>query len=75
MQVEQLELDANGLSTKKLAGSATSQEVQLYGAGSYQAGDLHNQNANTRLAGLSQATVWADASLNATLTDTAVLNY
>lgn len=58
LSAETLAVDLGGATWIELAGRATEQEVSLFGAGTYDAGDLESKRATVHLKGMGRASVW-----------------
>ncbi len=58
-----------------IAGEVDSQEVDLSGVGSYEAGDLRSDSAEIDLTGAGSAVVWAEESLDVSITGVGSVSY
>jgi hypothetical protein len=65
----------SGLGSLTLSGQATSLNVTLSGAGSYNGGKLATGAADVALTGLGSASVWATESLNAAISGAGNIDY
>lgn len=64
-----------GLGNIEVNGFAGNQEIELAGAGSYQANKLECRSAQVRLSGLGNATLWVTEELNAVLSGAGNIEY
>ncbi|MCD4751459.1 MAG: DUF2807 domain-containing protein [Anaerolineaceae bacterium] len=64
LQAQSLTIDISGGGAIDLAGSVSRQEIDIDGAGSYQAGDLRSDTAVIYSAGAALITVWVEESLD-----------
>ena len=75
LSVETLSVGHSGLGNIELSGRAARQDVHLSGAGNYSAGRLESQDAVVRQSGLGNASVWAAATLDASLSGAGNIEY
>ncbi len=75
LQFEEVDVDLSGLGEVMLAGKVESQNLDLSGAGSYQAVRLQSQHANLSLSGAGSAKVWAEATLNGRISGAGSIQY
>jgi hypothetical protein len=64
-----------GLGEIQLSGKVTRQNVDLTGAGGYQAEDLQSEDVEVMLSGAGEAVVWAEKTLKATVTGAGSIKY
>jgi len=70
-----LNYDISGVGSCDLSGKVTNQNVNISGAGTYNAPDLESQNATIVISGAGGATVWAKSSLTVTISGAGSVNY
>jgi len=75
LSADTLNVTLNGVGNFDLAGSVTSQQVTLNGAGRYQAGDLQSQNAKIVVNGGCSATIWVTDTLDVKITGLGGVDY
>jgi hypothetical protein len=75
MDVTALRVTVSGAGKVAVSGSARSQEVDLSGAGDYEAADLESEEAVVELSGVGSATVWVTGRLDASLSGVGNLGY
>jgi hypothetical protein len=67
LRYRELDVCHSGLGEIELEGEAQIQNVDLTGAGGYQAENLRTQTANVSLVGEGSARIWVEADLNANI--------
>jgi hypothetical protein len=72
---QKLTASLSGAGSIRLAGKADDQQVRLSGAGSYEGGCLESQTINVRVSGAGSATVWANDTLDASLSSIGSIQY
>jgi len=75
LAVENLSVEHSGVGNIELSGRATRQDVHLSGAGNYTASRLESQDVVIRQSGLGNASVWAAATLEASLSGAGNIEY
>jgi len=75
LQTQSLTIDISGGGAIDLAGSVSLQEIDIDGAGSYQADDLRSDSAEIYSAGAASITVWVEESLNIECDGAAMVSY
>ncbi len=75
LQFTEVNVDLSGLGEVMLAGKVELQNLDLSGAGSYQAVELQSQHANLSLSGAGSAKVWAEVTLNGRITGAGSIQY
>lgn len=75
LSYQTLDVDLSGLGLLSIKGEVQSQNVDLDGAGSYEAQDLKSQQANVSLSGAGTAKIWVEGELNATLSGAGSIKY
>ena len=75
LNLKTLSVNLKGVGEVRLSGVVESQSVVISGAGGYQAEDLQSQSAQVQLAGAGEARVWAEATLEATVTGAGSIRY
>jgi hypothetical protein len=70
-----LDINLSGLGLLSIEGEVQSQNVDLGGAGSYEAQDLKSQRANVSLSGAGSAKIWVEGELNADLSGAGSIKY
>lgn len=67
LAAKSLTVDLGGATRIELAGQATQQKVSIFGAGTYDAGNLESKRASIRLRGMGRASVWVTEDLSTEL--------
>jgi hypothetical protein len=75
LAVENLSVEHSGVGNIELSGRATRQDVHLSGAGNYSASRLESQDVVVKQSGLGNASVWAAATLEASLSGAGNIEY
>jgi hypothetical protein len=75
LATDELSVSMSGAGLVELAGVVTSQQVDMSGLGSYEAGDLESQVAEIDLSGAGSATVWVVEELDASLSGAGSIRY
>ena len=75
LAVEALSVEQSGVGNIELSGRATRQDVHLSGAGNYSASLLESQVVVVKQSGLGNASVWAAATLEASLSGAGNIEY
>jgi len=65
IEADRLKVKLSGAGEVRLAGVVAEQDVQISGVGNYGAGALRSQDADVRISGVGQATVWVEDTLTA----------
>lgn len=72
---QNLSVNVAGTGTVNIAGQVESQEINIDGAGNYQAGDLQTSSTVIQIDGLGNGSVWALDTLDITINGGGSLNY
>lgn len=72
---DDLSVEIAGAGDITVAGAVDSQEVNIPGAGSYEARDLESAQADVRTSGVGSATVWVTDQLAATVSGVGSIEY
>jgi hypothetical protein len=75
LNYKSLSADLGGLGEILLTGQVDSQNVDLSGAGGYEAVELQSQDAEVMVSGAGSAKVWAEKTLKATVTGIGSIKY
>jgi hypothetical protein len=75
LQADSLDFIVNGSVEAKFAGQVTTQTVDVRGSAIYQADELESQHTSAILSGSGELTVWAKASLAATVPGSGKIRY
>jgi hypothetical protein len=75
LDYQSLQAELGGLGEIQLSGKVTRQNVDLTGAGGYQAEDLQSEDVEVMLSGAGEAVVWAEKTLKATVTGAGSIKY
>jgi hypothetical protein len=75
LQADTLEVNFTSAGAIVVAGEVESQDVSLSGVGSYEAGDLRSNTAKVLLTGAGSAVVWAEKSLDVSVTGVGSVAY
>lgn len=75
LQANRLRLDGSGAIKAEIAGKVTEQDIDLSGAGSYQAADLVSDNIALQVSGAGKAIVNARTSLKAQISGAGLVEY
>jgi hypothetical protein len=75
LAVKNLSVEHSGVGNIELSGRATRQDVHLSGAGNYSASRLESQDVVVKQSGLGNASVWAAATLEASLSGAGNIEY
>jgi hypothetical protein len=75
LNVRELDVILGGLGEVRLVGDVHTQVVALSGGGSYQAVDLHSQEADVTLSGAGSAKVWVETKLKASVSGAGSILY
>ncbi len=75
LQAQSLTIDISGGGAVALAGKVSSQEIDIDGAGYYQAGDLRSDSTVIYSAGATSITVWVEESLDMECDGAAMVSY
>lgn len=75
LNADSLEINLTSAGAIVIAGEVDRQEVDISGVGSYEAGDLRSNDAEIMLTGAGSAVVWAEESLDASITGIGSVSY
>jgi hypothetical protein len=75
LEVDKLEVKIEGSATVELAGSATEQQVEIDGSGTYEAEKLESEDAVVRVDGAGEATVQVSDTLEAEAGGAGTISY
>jgi len=75
LTTDNLVVEIDGTGTVSIAGNTNTQDVNIQGAGNYQASDLKSSNTTITIAGLGNGTVWAIDSLDINIDGGGTVNY
>jgi len=75
LDAEHLDIRLPGAGAVRATGRATKQTITIYGAATYEAGELKSQRVEATLHGLGNATVWAVEELDATIHGVGEVSY
>lgn len=75
LTAEQLNVNLSGAGSFKAEGKVSEQKATLSGAGNYEVEDLESENATIILSGIGRAVVWANDSLDVSISGTGSVDY
>jgi hypothetical protein len=75
IRVESLDVTLSGAGSISLSGSVERQDVNVSGAGAYDAGDLESSTVDVNLSGAGSATLWVTESLDVNITGLGSVSY
>lgn len=73
--VNTLSIDISGVGSVDIAGTCADQNIMLSGAGNYQGSRMESARTTIKLSGVGNAKVWANESLDATISGAGGIEY